>query len=69
MGDEGSQFGGPDRRTVGDLSGVEVQEQVAGVPIEFRMLAVQHGVLDRERVQPEFLRHDAEIRLIGTEQV
>ena len=33
------------------------------------MLAVQHGVLDRERVQPEFLRHDAEIRLIGTEQV
>jgi hypothetical protein len=31
---------------------VEVREQVAAVAIEFRMLVVQHGVLDRERMEP-----------------
>jgi hypothetical protein len=67
--DEGAQLGCSHVRAIGYLGGVEVQEEMAAVAVQFGVLVVEHRVLDGQPVQSELLGHDAEIGLVRVVQV
>jgi hypothetical protein len=49
--------------------GIGGQERVVLVTVQFGPLMFLDGVLDRQRVQPELLRDDRQVLLVGLTQV
>ncbi len=69
-GDEGGELaGGQFTRAGVQPRAVGGQEQVAAVAVELGALVLMHGVLDRQRVQPEFLAQHRQVLAVGVTQV
>jgi hypothetical protein len=69
-GGEGGQLAGSQRTgVVIQADGVGGEEVVVLVAVQFRPLVLLDGVLDRQGVEPELLRDDLQVLLVGLAQV